>query len=76
MDSNKLILGDRLGSGSFGEVYDGLYFGKPVAIKIVLKEKIINSKEIESELCSLQEDLYHRNIVPLLNFDLSYKENR
>eukprot|EP00299_Pterocystis_sp_00344_P015223 c7592_g2_i2.p1 GENE.c7592_g2_i2~~c7592_g2_i2.p1 ORF type:complete len:379 (+),score=97.52 c7592_g2_i2:163-1137(+) len=64
---SELVFGDRIGSGGFGVVYKGTYFGRPVAIKKLtaadLPEDAMNEFRHEVDIMS---NMKHPNILTLV----------
>jgi hypothetical protein len=67
LDQHKLNVDDvllvkKVGAGSFGEVFQGLCLGEPVAIKTLIKVNEANLKVFKAEILLLST-LRHPNIV-------------
>jgi hypothetical protein len=54
IEETKLMIGERMGNGSFGVVHKGTYNGKPVAIKVCIRCKRIS---LSSMLCFTRDFL-------------------
>ena len=67
--SDKYIRGKRIGSGSFGTVYEAknLIFNTKVAMKVIVKKQNMNKLLIENEIDILKK-LSHPNIVRIYEF--------
>ncbi|KAL5569551.1 hypothetical protein UlMin_026126 [Ulmus minor] len=65
--SNKLLLKEKIGSGSFGTVYRADWHGSDVAVKI-LKEQDFHAKNFEEFLkeVAIMKHLRHPNIVSFI----------
>jgi len=59
-----LVLGHEIGAGSFGTVYDATLHGLPVAVKCVVKDSRVDSRE--AELCQELATASHSSIVKFL----------
>jgi len=64
IDISKLELKERIGLGSFGEVYRGFYRGTEVAVKR-LRETQLTDKLLQEFICETQIlcELRHPNVV-------------
>ena len=52
------------GTGTFGQVFEGSYFGTPVAVKELFSNKLSNDLILEfHQECNLFKDMRHPNIV-------------
>ena len=67
--SDKYIRGKKIGSGSFGTVYEAknLIFNTKVAMKVIVKKQNMNKLLIENEIDILKK-LSHPNIVRIYEF--------
>ncbi|XP_044511906.1 serine/threonine-protein kinase STY46-like isoform X1 [Mangifera indica] len=64
IDRRMLKLGERIASGSCGELYRGFYLGQDVAVKVLRSEHLNDAlaDEFAQEVAILQE-VQHRNVV-------------
>eukprot|EP00261_Vitis_vinifera_P031002 XP_019072245.1 PREDICTED: serine/threonine-protein kinase STY8 isoform X2 [Vitis vinifera] len=64
IDRRLLKIGERIASGSCGDLYRGVYLGQDVAVKILRSEHLNESleDEFEQEVAILRE-VQHRNVV-------------
>ena len=67
--SDKYVKGEKIGSGSFGTVYEAknLIFNNTVAMKVITKSDGMDSEYIKNELDILKK-LSHPNIVRIYEF--------
>ena len=67
--SDKYVKGEKIGSGSFGTVYEAknLIFNNTVAMKVITKSDYMDSEYIKNELDILKK-LSHPNIVRIYEF--------
>jgi len=72
VDSAELVIGDLIGVGGAARIFEGTYFGMPVAIKRYHEINIKNEREVElslksqvAEILNLKE-LRHPNVVSVL----------
>ena len=64
LNASEITIGKKLGTGSFGEVYEGAYFGTPVAVKELFANKLSDDLIVEfTQECNLFKDMRHPNIV-------------
>ncbi|KAJ8408254.1 hypothetical protein AAFF_G00256680 [Aldrovandia affinis] len=63
LDIEKLTLGESIGEGEFGEVYEGEYMGQKVAVKNI---KCDVTAQAFLEETAVMTKLQHRNLVGLL----------
>ncbi|XP_051979735.1 megakaryocyte-associated tyrosine-protein kinase-like [Xyrauchen texanus] len=63
LDLSKLTLGEAIGEGEFGAVFEGEYAGRRVAIKNI---KCDVTAQAFLEETSVMTNLHHKNLVPLL----------
>lgn len=47
LDAKEITLGKRLGTGTFGQVFEGAYFGTPVAVKELFSNKLSDELIVE-----------------------------
>ncbi|XP_022773366.1 serine/threonine-protein kinase STY46-like isoform X3 [Durio zibethinus] len=64
VDRRLLKIGERIASGSCGDLYHGIYLGQDVAVKILRSEHLNDALEYEfaQEVAILQE-VQHKNVV-------------
>jgi len=62
LPADTVVLKTRVGAGSFGEVFQGLCLGQPVAVKTMLQVTEKNVKEFRAEVL-LTATLRHPNVV-------------
>ena len=67
--SDKYVKGEKIGSGSFGTVYEAknLIFNNTVAMKVITKSDYMDSEYIKNELDILKK-LSHPNVVRIYEF--------
>jgi calcium-dependent protein kinase len=67
--SDKYIIGKKIGSGSYGTVYEAtnIIFKSRVAMKMIIKHENMNSSTIKDEIDILKK-LSHPNIVKIYEF--------
>ena len=67
--SDKYIIGRKIGSGSYGTVYEAtnIIFKSRVAMKMIIKHENMNSSTIKDEIDILKK-LSHPNIVKIYEF--------
>ncbi|KAF1861363.1 hypothetical protein Lal_00025647 [Lupinus albus] len=67
IDTNQLIYGNRVGSGSFGDLYRGTYCSQDVAIKVLKPERISTDmlKEFAQEVYIMRK-IRHKNVVQFI----------
>ncbi|KAM4708046.1 megakaryocyte-associated tyrosine-protein kinase [Discoglossus pictus] len=63
LDFQHLNLGNKIGQGEFGDVMQGDYMGRPVAIKIIKCD--VTAKNFLAETATMTK-LQHRNLVNLM----------
>lgn len=69
MDLSKLEVGPKLASGSFADLYKGVYCGQSVAVKVLRTESITQSSTVQSEFCqevSILRKIRHKNVVQFI----------
>ena len=73
--SDKYIIGNKIGSGSYGTVYEAtnIIFKSKVAMKMIIKKENMNSVLINNEIDILKK-MSHPNIVRIYEF-YSRKDN-
>uniref|UniRef100_A0A3B4XPD9 Tyrosine-protein kinase n=1 Tax=Seriola lalandi dorsalis TaxID=1841481 RepID=A0A3B4XPD9_SERLL len=62
LDITKLTLGENIGEGEFGAVYEGDYMGQRVAVKTIKCDVTAQAFLV----CSVMTELSHKNLVRLL----------
>ena len=69
------LLQDRLGQGSFGEVWAGVQVrtGQAVAVKLFTGSTSLNWQYLEHEVTRLRRVAEHASIVTLLDADLQHQ---
>ncbi|KAL4645620.1 hypothetical protein ACB092_02G247400 [Castanea dentata] len=67
IDARQLKMGNKVGSGSFGDLYKGTYFGQEVAIKI-LKPERVNAEMLGefSQEVYIMRKVRHKNVVQFI----------
>ena len=67
--SDKYIIGNKIGSGSYGTVYEAtnIIFKSKVAMKMIIKHESMNPSLIKNEIDILKK-LSHHNIVRIYEF--------
>ncbi|KAL9394603.1 hypothetical protein Peur_013888 [Populus x canadensis] len=64
IDRRLLKIGERIASGSCGDLYRGVYFGEDVAIKILRSEQLNGTQEEEfAQEVTILREVQHRNVV-------------
>uniref|UniRef100_H2TSK2 Tyrosine-protein kinase n=1 Tax=Takifugu rubripes TaxID=31033 RepID=H2TSK2_TAKRU len=63
LDIKKLQLGEKIGDGEFGAVYEGEYIGQQVAVKIIKCDVTAQAFLLET---AVMTKLQHKNLVRLL----------
>ncbi|TXG53322.1 hypothetical protein EZV62_022491 [Acer yangbiense] len=64
IDRRLLKIGERIASGSCGDLYRGVYFGQDVAVKILRSEHLNDALEDEfAQEVAILREVQHRNIV-------------
>ncbi|CAK7346801.1 unnamed protein product [Dovyalis caffra] len=64
IDRKLLKIGERIASGSCGDLYRGVYFGQDVAIKILRSEQLNGTQEEEfAQEVAILREVQHRNVV-------------
>ncbi|XP_011042828.1 PREDICTED: tyrosine-protein kinase Src42A-like isoform X2 [Populus euphratica] len=64
IDRRLLKIGERIASGSCGDLYHGVYFGQDVAIKIFRSEQLNDTQEEEfAQEVAILREVQHRNVV-------------
>jgi serine/threonine protein kinase len=64
LSAAEIKIGQRLGTGTFGQVYSGMYFGTRVAVKELFANKLTDDLIVEfHQECNLFKDMRHPNIV-------------
>merc|ERR1719277_130985 len=64
-----------VGNGSFGKVYHGLWFGSPVAVKVILWHAALHSKMTPHVEAELSLSLGHPNLVQTFMYSSRTKKN-
>ena len=68
-----LVLGERLGAGSFGEVKQATWNGTDVAVKVIMDTSMVALDEFETEV-TVMARLRHPNCVQFLGWSLLPKD--
>ncbi|KAJ7974080.1 putative Protein kinase [Quillaja saponaria] len=64
IDRRLLKIGDRIASGSCGDLYHGVYLGQDVAVKILRSEHLSNAIEDEfAQEVAILRQVHHKNVV-------------
>ncbi|CAN6543595.1 unnamed protein product [Malus baccata var. baccata] len=64
IDRRLLKIGDRIASGSCGDLYRGIYLGQDVAIKILRSEHLNDALEDEfAQEVAILREVHHSNVV-------------
>ncbi|XP_052201278.1 serine/threonine-protein kinase STY46-like isoform X2 [Diospyros lotus] len=64
IDRRLLKMGDRIASGSCGDLYRGIYLGQDVAVKVLRSEHLSDALEDEfAQEVSILREVQHRNVV-------------
>ncbi|KAJ6954116.1 hypothetical protein NC652_005755 [Populus alba x Populus x berolinensis] len=64
IDRRLLKIGERIASGSCGDLYRGVYFGQDVAIKMFRSEQLNDTQEEEfAQEVAILREVQHRNVV-------------
>ncbi|XP_034227014.1 serine/threonine-protein kinase STY17-like isoform X2 [Prunus dulcis] len=64
IDRRLLKIGDRIASGSCGDLYRGIYLGQDVAVKILRSEHLNDALEDEfAQEVEILRQVHHRNVV-------------
>ncbi|BFG40713.1 hypothetical protein CerSpe_269880 [Prunus speciosa] len=64
IDRRLLKIGDRIASGSCGDLYRGIYLGQDVAVKILRSEHLNDALEDEfAQEVKILREVHHRNVV-------------
>ncbi|KAK9990072.1 hypothetical protein SO802_025057 [Lithocarpus litseifolius] len=67
IDASQLKMGNKVGSGSFGDLYKGTYFSQEVAIKILKPERVNADmlREFSQEVYIMRK-VRHKNVVQFI----------
>lgn len=67
IDTRQLTIGEKVGSGSFGDLYKGTYFSQEVAIKFLKPERVNKEmlKEFSQEVYIMRK-VRHKNVVQFM----------
>ncbi|XP_059438560.1 serine/threonine-protein kinase STY17 [Corylus avellana] len=67
IDTRQLTIGEKVGSGSFGDLYKGTYFSQEVAIKFLKPERVNKEmlKEFSQEVYIMRK-VRHKNVVQFI----------
>ncbi|KAE8010692.1 hypothetical protein FH972_007037 [Carpinus fangiana] len=67
IDTRQLTIGEKVGSGSFGDLYKGTYFCQEVAIKFLKPERVNKEmlKEFSQEVYIMRK-VRHKNVVQFI----------
>ncbi|KAG6671633.1 hypothetical protein I3843_16G014400 [Carya illinoinensis] len=67
IDTKSLTIGERIASGSCGDLYHGVYLSEDVAVKILKSEHLNNAleDEFDHEVAILRE-VQHKNVVQFI----------
>ncbi|KAL8171932.1 hypothetical protein V2J09_023736 [Rumex salicifolius] len=64
IDTRLLKMGEKIASGSCGDLYHGVYLGQDVAIKILRNEHLTEASEGEfAQEVSILREVQHKNVV-------------
>lgn len=64
IDRRLLKIGERIASGSCGDLYRGTYLGQDVAIKVLRSEHLNDALEVEfAQEVAILREVQHRNVV-------------
>ncbi|XP_048226692.1 serine/threonine-protein kinase STY8 isoform X3 [Ricinus communis] len=64
IDRRLIKIGERIASGSCGDLYHGVYFGQDVAVKVLRSEQLNDTQEEEfAQEVAILRQVEHRNIV-------------
>ncbi|KAI9098440.1 hypothetical protein K1719_025065 [Acacia pycnantha] len=64
IDRRLLKMGDRIASGSCGDLYHGVYLGQDVAVKILRSEHLNDALEDEfAQEVAILRQVHHKNVV-------------
>uniref|UniRef100_A0A6N2LUP3 non-specific serine/threonine protein kinase n=1 Tax=Salix viminalis TaxID=40686 RepID=A0A6N2LUP3_SALVM len=64
IDRRLLKMGERIASGSCGDLYRGVYYGQDVAIKVLRSEQLNGTEEEEfAQEVNILREVQHRNVV-------------
>ncbi|XP_028763682.1 serine/threonine-protein kinase STY46 isoform X1 [Neltuma alba] len=64
IDRRLLKIGDRIASGSCGDLYHGVYLGQDVAVKILRSEHLNDALEDEfAQEVAILRQVHHKNVV-------------
>ncbi|XP_057423662.1 serine/threonine-protein kinase STY8-like isoform X2 [Lotus japonicus] len=64
IDRRLLKIGERIASGSYGDLYRGVYLGEEVAVKVLRNEQLNDSLEDEfAQEVAILRQVHHENVV-------------
>ncbi|MED6200866.1 hypothetical protein PIB30_089448 [Stylosanthes scabra] len=64
IDKRLLKIGDRIASGSCGDLYHGVYLGQDVAVKVMRSEQLNDALEDEfAQEVTILKQVHHKNVV-------------
>ncbi|XP_019453355.1 PREDICTED: serine/threonine-protein kinase STY8-like isoform X2 [Lupinus angustifolius] len=64
IDRRLLKIGERIASGSCGDLYHGVYFGQDVAVKVLRCEQLNDALEDEfAQEVAILRQVHHKNVV-------------
>ncbi|KAK9270111.1 hypothetical protein L1049_025685 [Liquidambar formosana] len=67
IDRRLLKIGERIASGSCGDLYRGVYLGRDVAIKVLRSEHLNEALEDEfAQEVAILREVHHRNVVSFI----------
>ncbi|KAF5444587.1 hypothetical protein F2P56_033711 [Juglans regia] len=67
IDRKSLTIGERIASGSCGDLYHGVYLSEDVAVKILRSEHLDNALEDEfSHEVAILREVQHKNVVQFI----------
>ncbi|XP_050259501.1 serine/threonine-protein kinase STY46-like isoform X8 [Quercus robur] len=66
IDPNHLTFGNKIASGSYGDLYKGTYCSQEVAIKVLKPERVISDMQREFAQVFIMRKVRHKNVVQFI----------